>query len=155
MKIVVFSDTHRRISGAERIIRREQPDLILHLGDHIQDARELAELFPQIPMESVPGNCDWMPDAPDCRLLRLEGLTLMITHGHPDRVKYDLTPQLNAAYFQGAQMVLFGHTHQPLNTLIQGLYVVNPGSAGTGDTPTWARILLQRGQDPDIAILPI
>jgi len=155
MKIAVFSDTHRKISGVMRIIDREAPDLIIHLGDHIRDAYSLAEEFPDIPMECVPGNCDYAPTEPEMKCITVAGVTLMLTHGHNYRVKYQLDALLNAAYFQGADMVLFGHTHRPVNDCIQGLYVVNPGTAGQGRPSTWAKIQLENGAVQQVSIQEI
>lgn len=152
MKIAVFSDTHKKLSGAERVISEEKPDLILHLGDHIKDAYRLAELFPDIPLECVPGNCDYAPAESETKIITVEGLTLMLTHGHNYRVKYETQSLLNAAYFQGADMVLYGHTHRPVNDRVEGLYVVNPGTAGQGSRMTWARIIIENGDVKEISI---
>ena len=62
---------------------------------------------------------------------------------------------LNAAYFQGADMVLFGHTHRPVNDRVEGLYVVNPGTAGMGSSPTWALIELEPGKVKNVSILKV
>lgn len=152
MKIVVFSDTHKQISGAQRVILAERPDLILHLGDHIKDAYRLKEQFPEIPLECVPGNCDYAPAEAETKVITVQGLTLMLTHGHNYRVKYETQSLLNAAYFQGADMVLFGHTHRPVNDRVEGLYVVNPGTAGQGTRRTWARIIIENGEVKKISI---
>ncbi|MCI6646575.1 MAG: YfcE family phosphodiesterase [Oscillospiraceae bacterium] len=155
MKIAVFSDTHKHIGDAARVIDREQPDLVIHLGDHIRDAYALAGQFPHTPMECVPGNCDYAPAEPETKLLTLCGVRVMITHGHNYRVKYEMDSLLNAAYFQGADMVLFGHTHRPVNDRVEGLYVVNPGTAGMGSSPTWALIELEPGKVKNVSILKV
>ncbi len=155
MKIAVFSDTHKRIDGAQRVILEHKPDLILHLGDHIRDAYRLKELFPEIPLECVPGNCDYAPAEPDMKLITVQNLNLMLTHGHNYRVKYETAALLNAAYFQGADMVLFGHTHRPVNDRADGLYIVNPGSAGQGIQCTWAQIIIEHGAVQDVSIFNI
>ena len=55
MKILVLSDSHGNISNMEAAVEREQPRMILHLGDCWRDAERLAERYPDIPMEHVPG----------------------------------------------------------------------------------------------------
>ena len=155
MKIAVFSDTHHHIGDAARVIRREQPDLVIHLGDHIRDAYALAEELPDIPMECVPGNCDYAPAEPETKLLTLCSLRLMITHGHNYRVKYERDALLNAAYFQQADMVLFGHTHHAVNDRVEGIWVVNPGTAGMSSAPTWAEIHLSPGKVESVSIRKI
>ena len=71
MKILVLSDSHGNISNMEAAVEREQPRMILHLGDCWRDAERLAERYPEIPMEHVPGNCDCRPEEPAEKLLFL------------------------------------------------------------------------------------
>lgn len=155
MKIAVFSDTHRHTDGAAAAIRQYNPNLIIHLGDHFRDAQSLHMEFPHIPMECVPGNCDYAPEEDVVKLIEPMGVRIMLTHGHTYRVKYETMPLLNAAFFQGASIVLYGHTHEPLYNLVQGLHVVNPGSAGKGRRPTWALIELGDGAVKNIRIMDI
>ena len=155
MKIAVFSDTHRSIDGAIRAIRRYSPDLIIHLGDHFRDAQSIHMEFPYIPMECVPGNCDYAPEEDVVKLIEPMGVRIMLTHGHTYRVKYETDPLLNAAYFQGADMVLFGHTHIPMYDLVHGIHVINPGTAGRSARPTWAQIKLENGKVKDVRIMDI
>lgn len=155
MKIAVFSDTHRNIEGVLRVIDAQRPDFVIHLGDHIKDAYRIQEQFPDLPMECVPGNCDYAPTEADTKCITLGGVTIMLTHGHKYRVKYETQSLLNAAYFQGADMVLYGHTHRPVNDRVEGLYVVNPGTAGEGGRRTWARIVIENGRVTDVSITDI
>ena len=67
MRIAVFSDTHRNIDGAIAAVNQCRPDLIIHLGDHFMDAQKLKMEFPHIPIECVPGNCDYAPEERRCR----------------------------------------------------------------------------------------
>ena len=155
MRIAVFSDTHRNIDGAIAAINQYRPDLIIHLGDHFMDAQKLHMEFPHIPMECVPGNCDYAPEEKTMKLIEPMGVRIMLTHGHTYNVKYTTSSLLNAAYFQGAQIVLYGHTHIPSNQLIQDLHVVNPGSAGQRSGGTWAIIELADGKVKDIRLMKI
>ena len=41
-------------------------------------------------------------------------------------------PQALQSAMQDAQAVLFGHTHSPLCEMIDGMWVLNPGSCGHG-----------------------
>ena len=68
------------------------------------------------------------------------GLCFLLGQVVSNSVKYALDALLNAAYFAGADMVLFGHTHHAMSETIQGLYVVNPGTAGVGPACTYACI---------------
>ena len=82
MNILVLSDSHGNISNMEEAVEREKPDMILHLGDCWRDAERLAERYPDIPMEHVPGNCDCRPEEPAEKLLFLGDCRVLICHGH-------------------------------------------------------------------------
>ena len=41
MKVLVFSDSHGTITYMQQAIRSEEPDVVLHLGDVMRDARAL------------------------------------------------------------------------------------------------------------------
>ena len=87
MNILVLSDSHGNISNMEEAVEREKPDMILHLGDCWRDAERLAERYPDIPMEHVPGNCDCHPEEPAEKLLFLGDCCVLICHGHTCGVK--------------------------------------------------------------------
>ena len=90
MNILVLSDSHGNISNMEEAVEREKPDMILHLGDCWRDAERLAERYPDIPMEHVPGNCDCRPEEPAEKLLFLGDCRVLICHGHTCGVKTSL-----------------------------------------------------------------
>ena len=64
MKILVLSDSHGAVSPMEQAVEQTSPDLILHLGDCWRDGERLHDRFPSIPLEQVPGNCDFRPTEP-------------------------------------------------------------------------------------------
>ena len=123
-----------------RAIRQQQPDAVFHLGDCERDTQRLEKEFPDLPLYRVCGNCDREPVNPEVLQCTLDGVKFFLTHGHRYSVKYTLDALLNAAYFAGADMVLFGHTHRAMSETMQGLYVVNPGTAGVGPACTYACI---------------
>ena len=57
MKILVLSDSHGNVDNMARCVEMVGPRHILHLGDCLRDAEALHDLFPDIPMTTVPGNC--------------------------------------------------------------------------------------------------
>ena len=139
MKAAVFSDTHTNIALSIEAVRRTRPDLIIHLGDHDRDAEELRREFPEIPVYNVSGNCDMAPLAPATNIVPLGSTKAFITHGHLYSVKFGRVDSLvYAAMEQGAQIALFGHTHEPFNQQLGGVHVINPGTAGKGRRLTWA-----------------
>ncbi len=118
----------------ERAVRLEQPDYIIHLGDLERDAFELGRLFPNLPLCSVPGNCDVMPKGEKRLVFELAGKRFFVTHGHIYHVKTGLQSLVNNALAAGADLCLFGHTHVPLFRETHGLLLINPGSIGYQET---------------------
>lgn len=114
MKILVLSDSHGAVSPMEQAVEQTSPDLILHLGDCWRDGERLHDRFPSIPLEQVPGNCDFRPTEPAERLLELRGKRILLCHGHTYGVKQSLVTAGFAAEEQQLDLFLFGHTHRPL-----------------------------------------
>ena len=134
MKLLVLSDSHGAIAPMERAVEALLPDYVLHLGDHGRDARELSRRFPEVPLLSVPGNCDFPGPAERLTLVRtFGGVPVLMTHGHTYGVKQGLLRMELAAREAGAKVALFGHTHVPYcQELPDGLWLMNPGSCGYG-----------------------
>ena len=59
MKVLVVSDSHGNVENICRAVELEQPRMLLHLGDGWRDAELVAQRFPELPLEKVPGNCDF------------------------------------------------------------------------------------------------
>ncbi len=149
MKLVVFSDSHRSLRGMRDAVELEQPDYVLHLGDLEEDARLLAQEYPQLAVTGVPGNCDFNFTAPPVKLLTYDGARILLSHGHIWHVKQGYHAAIAAARTNEADILLFGHTHTPVCQREENLWVVNPGSIR--DHGDYAVILLQQGQI-DIAL---
>ena len=146
MKLLIFSDSHGNVANMEDAVRLERPDRVLHLGDLVRDAEVLQEKFPHLPVTYVPGNCDGRrPDLPEERAFTLEGVKLFMTHGHAYHVKEGLWAAERAARAAGAHLLCFGHTHEALCEFKNGMWVVNPGAAGSLARPTYAVAVLEEG----------
>ena len=129
MKIIAISDTHGNIDAAERVIRRVQPDTVIHLGDCVSDAERLMALFPGIPFECVPGNNDYTSHLPFAKTVPAEGAIIYITHGHKFSVKLGTSALLRAAATVKADIALYGHTHTPSLRQVDGIWLMCPGTA--------------------------
>ncbi len=130
MKIIVFSDSHRVVSLMAEAVRREKPDLILHLGDHASDAEQLSSMLPAYRLAYVRGNCDRDSQERDWLLLTEQGVKIFATHGHLYRVRGGgLQTLFYAAKEKGAGVALFGHTHSAVIEEKEGLIIMNPGTA--------------------------
>ena len=140
MIAAIFSDSHGETQLMSEAVRRCRPDLIIHLGDHERDAMALQQRFPQIPMVRVCGNCDLAALSPQWELVPLGSIRAYICHGHQHNVKLGLHNLYYAAKEKGASLAIFGHTHIPCNEDLGGIRLINPGSAGKGRAPTWAKL---------------
>jgi putative phosphoesterase len=132
MKVLVFSDSHGHLEPMERAILREKPDHVLHLGDYVRDAEAIHQKFPQLPLTYVAGNCDYGVETPERLNLTLCGKKIFMTHGHIFQVKRSYLRAIYGAEEQGAEVLLFGHTHRAECFFENGLWVLNPGAAGQG-----------------------
>ncbi|MBE6584370.1 MAG: metallophosphoesterase [Ruminococcaceae bacterium] len=145
VNVLVFSDSHGKIDNIRAALERqiERPDAVIFLGDGLRDMEQL-EL--DVPVFCVRGNCDYMGiyllDAPDEQLISLGSKRLFITHGHNYGVKSTLSPIISRAKELCADIVLFGHTHEPFEKTVNqqndyGIYLekpmilMNPGSIGS------------------------
>lgn len=110
-------------------VRREEPDMIIHLGDGWNEAQRLMGEYPGTPLEQVPGNCDFGGES-TTKLIAVEGFSIMFCHGHTYNVKMSLLNLECAAQEKNADIVLFGHTHCVYYDKYNGITYLNPGSVG-------------------------
>lgn len=147
MRIAVVSDTHGDGSALRRALRRAgQVDVVLHLGDHGGDLLAAADLCGET--YAVCGNSDPRKNLPEELLLSFCGHTLLLCHGHRYGVKQGLQRLFYRGLDAGADIVLFGHTHQALQVDEEGVLLLNPGSAGRpypGDKASVAVLELEPG----------
>ena len=123
LKILVLSDSHRAIGAMYDAAILEDPDAIMHLGDHVSDAEELSYALDLIDFYMVRGNCDFGAQAPETILTELGGVRLFLTHGHlfgvksgmsrlkleADRVGADIAPHAPAVSGRGRRRMV----HEP------------------------------------------
>ena len=146
MKILVLSDSHGELNGMVRAVEREQPECIFHLGDGWYDAQKLARRFPDIPLEQVPGNCDLLHGEKAEKLLELDGVRILLCHGHTQYVKSNLSILTRTAQERGVNAALFGHTHRPFVDIRAGITLLNPGSIGPYGKPSYGLLELREGR---------
>ena len=144
MKLLLFSDSHGNVANMADAVRLERPDRVLHMGDLARDAEELARRFPDIPVTYVPGYYDGRRTVlPEDLVFTLEGVKIFMAHGHTYHVKEGLWAAERAAREAGAHLLCFGHTHEALCQFRNGMWVVNPGAAGSIVRPTYAVAVLE------------
>lgn len=129
MKILVISDTHGELGKVYEVYRNlKNVDMILHLGDYIKDAEDLAKRL-DIPVKAVKGNMDGgMSKEDTSHIVSTDAGDILITHGHMDGVNYDITNLVYRAMEEKCKMVFFGHTHIPYLEKSDDITIMNPGS---------------------------
>lgn len=128
MKILVVSDTHGKIEKVKDIFKElDGIDLIVHCGDHIEDARNLGKQL-GVNIIAVAGNCDGSFNADDFKILETECGNLLVTHGHMQNVDCSQENLLYFAESKGCIGALYGHTHRAAFSQIEDMYLMNPGS---------------------------
>lgn len=157
MRIGVISDTHGLLRPEVFEVFREV-DHIVHGGD-VGPPAILDELRAIAPVTAVYGNTDgWELRSRLTQVARLEldGFTLVVTHG--DQFGSPNPDDLQAA-FPDAEIIVYGHTHRPLLTLVDVVVtVMNPGGAGPRrfDLPASVGILeLEPGIPPRGRLVPL
>lgn len=142
MNVAVFSDTHSNTARMAAAVRDTRPDVIIHLGDHDRDTAILRRCFPETPLYSVCGNCDYGSQEPLSGVVELGPVRAFLTHGHLYNVDWNVDSLVYAAQEQACQLALYGHTHRADSREIGGVKVVNPGTAGQGRRLSYAWITI-------------
>lgn len=157
MRIGVIADTHGLLRPEVFEVFRDV-DHILHGGD-VGRPEILDELATIAPVTAVYGNTDgWDLRTRLSQVARVEldGFTIVVTHG--DQLGSPTPEKLQAA-FPDAEIIVFGHTHRPLLTLVDVVVtVMNPGGAGPRrfDLPASVGILeLEPGIPPRGRLVPL
>jgi putative phosphoesterase len=157
MRLGVIADTHGLLRPEVLDVFRDV-DHILHAGD-VGPLGLLAELEALAPVTAVYGNTDgwdvraWLPAV---ARVELDGFRVVVTHG--DQLGSPTPEKLQAA-FPDAEILVFGHTHRPILTLVDVVVtVMNPGGAGARrfDLPPSVGILeLEPGIPPRGRLVPL
>lgn len=146
MKLLILSDSHGELDAMRLAVQQEQPNAVIHLGDHDADALELRKEFPSLHIYSLSGNCDRLcPIGADTVTESFGGLRVFAAHGHQYQVKSGMLRFYMAAAEQGARLALFGHTHAPYCEEYNGIWLMNPGACGRY-APSYGVVCIQDGE---------
>ncbi len=132
MRAVVLADTHVRASGSTRLPDAvfdalERADVVLHAGDVVAP-EVLDELARYAPVHAVLGNNDIELTRllPETRVVDLDGVRVGMIHDSGARA--GRAGRMHRR-FPDADVVVFGHSHQPMNERgVDGQLLFNPGS---------------------------
>jgi len=131
MKIGVISDTHLHQYSLELqgIIDAyfSAVDMIFHAGDIVES--DVLTVFSAKKVEVVAGNMDSLAireKFPTKKTIKIGKFTIGLIHGwgSPIGIEKRLRPE-----FGQIDCLVYGHTHYPVNKIIDGVLFFNPGSA--------------------------
>ena len=146
-----ISDTHGNHSFDMLLAATKDAAFYAHLGDYTRDCDALKALTDK-KIYGVKGNNDYSSDYPTEELISVEGVKILLLHGHTLNVKYTLDRIYYRALELDAKCVLYGHTHAADITINNGIFLVCPGAFG-GMRQSYARITVKDGQvRPDLFV---
>lgn len=157
MKCLVFSDSHGYTSCMRRALSlNRDAEVVFFLGDGLSDIAALAAEYPDKAWIAVRGNCDFTSrflerEVKKVESITLEGHRIVLTHGDLYSAKRWLGGLITLAADEGAEILLFGHTHTPCEIYAAEcdppFYLFNPGAAGGAD-PSFGVITLEADKPP-------
>lgn len=155
MQVAIVSDTHvpSRASALPAWVRDRlrEADHVVHAGDF--ESRETLETVTGLAggrLTAVKGNVDRVDlGLPAVATLQAEGVRFVVTHGDGPPRDYRSRVASVVRETGGADAVgVAGHTHDPLDTVHEGVRLLNPGSA-TGAWPAGEATMLTAAVDGD------
>ena len=130
--VLVISDSHGGIAALTAALNwanNVNLDAALFLGDGYEDlALASARTGFALPWHAVRGNGDFLSSVPDYLAVEFSGHKVFLTHGQYYRVREGCKTLIAAAQHAGAEAALFGHTHIPYCEIVNGIFLLNPGS---------------------------
>ena len=157
--LVVISDTHvpERAGGipewaSERI---RAADHVVHAGDFTTaSVLEAIETAAEQNLTAVSGNMDPTGLAlPPVDTLSVEDVTFVVTHGTGDLEGYEQRVATRVRETADEEAIgIAGHTHEPLDTLVDGVRLLNPGSVTGADPATKATMMTVEVEDNEIEV---
>ena len=131
MEILIVSDSHGRKDNIRKLLlAHPNTKYLFFLGDGLGDVGAAVAEFPNVIAVAVRGNCDWLSDVPEESYFVIEGVRVLMMHGHTHGVKGGIGAALSYAKAKETHILLYGHTHIPHNEYVSDAKVTlfNPGS---------------------------
>jgi len=129
MKIGVVSDTHSHTMPQQLLDDFKKVDLIIHAGDFcsMEDLKTLERIKD---VRAVFGNMDDLELRqifPERDIFKIDGVKIALYHGRgaSDKVLGFVKAEFSK---DKPDVVIFGHSHHPVNEVIDNVLYFNPGS---------------------------
>ncbi len=157
MKILVFSDSHGNTSLIKKAVKaNEDAQVILHAGDYARDINFLCDK--QRHIYAVKGNCDYYDSFEEEMIINEDGVKILLSHGNNYHVKGNVESYAKKANELGADIAVFGHTHEAFRANVFGSFLLNPGSINPYNArrfPSYAIILTDNGDITKVEIINV
>ncbi len=131
MRILVVSDTHGYVERVyevyKKLVKSSPIDLIVHCGDHADDAAEIQRHLGKRVLW-VKGNCDGCFDEKEYAILETEAGSFFVCHGHMQNIGYSKQDLYYYAVQEDCVGAIYGHTHRADKTDLGDFLFLNPGS---------------------------
>jgi putative phosphoesterase len=157
MELAIVSDTHvpSRAPAIPDWVRDRvrQADHTIHAGDF--DSAEALATVEDLATEltAVSGNIDPGLGLPDVATVEFGGVTFVVTHGTGSPAGYEERVRDIVLDHAGRSAVgVCGHTHRVLDTVVDGVRLLNPGSATGADPAAEVTMLTVRVADGQLAV---
>lgn len=157
MKIVILSDTHAKKHNDKlfKLIDNlfKEADMIIHAGDYISPSVVL-KLKEHDNFVGVWGNNDksYIRDIlKEKEILSIEGYKIGLYHGHGTS-KNTLTTAYDKFVDDKVDIIIFGHTHQPLILTKNKILMINPGSPSCKRREKWYSYVILEIEDKTIDV---
>lgn len=131
MRIGVLSDTHlHRVSRDLREImdhHLSQVDVLFHVGDYTSPV--VMEFLSSKNFHGVYGNMDPLgirAVLPEKKIVELGGFRFGLIHGWGSSAGLE---EKVLGQFTDVDVIVYGHSHKPMNDMVQGILLFNPGTA--------------------------
>jgi hypothetical protein len=131
MRIGVLSDTHlHQVSRDLREImdhHLSQVDVLFHVGDYTSPV--VMEFLSSKNFHGVHGNMDPVgirAVLPEKKIVELGGFRFGLIHGWGSSAGLE---EKVLGQFTDVDVIVYGHSHKPVNDMVQGILLFNPGTA--------------------------
>lgn len=146
MRILIFSDIHGSLSLLDNLIDHFNPDRIFGLGDF-----EVSEFdLDYRNIVGVAGNSYFDPDLPIDRFLSIDGIKILLTHGHTHSVRGSILSLKLFALENKVNIVFYGHTHVAHISEVDNLIIGNPGSLTIPYSPSYPTTIIMEMDESTI-----
>lgn len=160
MNVAIISDTHvpGRVTEIPAWVREQvcAADHAIHAGDFdsaetLADVRDMADGA----LTAVSGNIDPPLDLPEVATVELEGVTFVVVHGTGDRLSYEerVASIVREAASDADPLVgVAGHIHEPVDQVVDGVRLLNPGTATGANEGDETSMMTARVVDGDVDV---